>query len=143
MSTAEVAECLGKFRGIAEAIVYGILVPGHDGRAGCAAITLESGVSIERFDWRALASYVKEKLPRYAVPVFLRVVSGEVGSTGSHNNKQNKVPLREEGIDPHLRGSKHAGGKGDTVLYMPPKKDTYVRFGDGEWDNLVAGNTRL
>ena len=134
---------LGKFPGIAEANVYGVLVPGHDGRAGCAAVALESGTSIDRFDWKALATYAKEKLPRYAVPVFIRVVTGEVGSMGSHNNKQNKVPLRAEGIDPQLRGSKVAGGKGDAILWLPPKENAYVGFGDGEWNALVAGQARL
>ena len=143
VSTAEVAECLGKFPGIAEANVYGVLVPGHDGRAGCAAVALESGTMLESFDWKGLASYARQKLPRYAVPVFVRVVSGDVGSMGSHNNKQNKVPLRAEGIDPHLRGSKVAGGKDDTILWLPPKENTYISFGDEDWDALVAGRARL
>lgn len=38
MSTAEVGEVLGRYPGIAEANVYGVALPGHDGRAGAAAI---------------------------------------------------------------------------------------------------------
>ena len=40
VSTAEVSECLGRFPGIVDANVYGVQVPNHDGRAGCAALLL-------------------------------------------------------------------------------------------------------
>jgi acyl-CoA synthetase (AMP-forming)/AMP-acid ligase II len=42
VSTAEVSEVIGKFPGVVEANVYGVLLPNHDGRAGCAAIYIES-----------------------------------------------------------------------------------------------------
>ena len=41
VSTAEVAEVLGNFPGVVEANVYGVLLPGHDGRAGCAAVFID------------------------------------------------------------------------------------------------------
>jgi acyl-CoA synthetase (AMP-forming)/AMP-acid ligase II len=41
VSTAEVSEVLGKFPGVVEANVYGVALPGHDGRAGCAAIYIK------------------------------------------------------------------------------------------------------
>lgn len=142
VSTAEVAEVLGSFPGIHEANVYGVAVPKHDGRAGCAAIAIAPGQR-ENFDWAALAKYARERLPVQAVPVFVRVVEGEVGGMGSHNNKQNKGPLREEGVDPGLRGKKVAGGESDTVFWIPPRGDGYVPFGQGNWEMLVGGKSRL
>ncbi len=41
VSTAEVSEVLGKFPGVIEANVYGVELPGHDGKAGTAAIVLD------------------------------------------------------------------------------------------------------
>lgn len=41
VSTAEVSEVVGSFPGIVEANVYGVLLPGHDGRAGCAAVYID------------------------------------------------------------------------------------------------------
>lgn len=38
VSTAEVAQVIGLHDGVIEANVYGVEVPGHDGRAGCAAL---------------------------------------------------------------------------------------------------------
>ncbi|KAJ9635403.1 hypothetical protein H2199_008406 [Coniosporium tulheliwenetii] len=80
VSTAEVAEALGHFPGVEEAIVYGVEVP--DQR--------------DKFDYAALLAYARKKLPKYAVPVFLRILNSQ---EGMHNNKQNKVPLKKEGIN--------------------------------------------
>jgi len=142
VSTAEVAEALGHFPGILEANVYGVLVPGHDGRAGCAAVAIAPELK-DKFDWKGLLAYTNQKLPRYAVPVFIRIVEGEVGGTASHNNKQNKVPLRDEGIDPALKGSKVASGANDKMLWVPPKGDSYVSYEEKDWQSLVAGQARL
>jgi acyl-CoA synthetase (AMP-forming)/AMP-acid ligase II len=53
VSTAEVAEVLGKFPGIVEANVYGVSLPNHDGRAGCAAIFIDPKER-NRFDFAGL-----------------------------------------------------------------------------------------
>ncbi|MCJ1434424.1 hypothetical protein MMC27_003792 [Xylographa pallens] len=142
VSTAEVAEILGRHPGIVEANVYGVLVPGYEGRAGCAAVDLAAAIK-ETFDWKAFTDYVRTNLPGYAVPVFIRVVEGGVGSMSSHNNKQNKVPLRQEGIDPRSRGSKVEGGERDQVYWLTPKAAEYVPFMEQDWENIVAGKARL
>lgn len=140
VSTAEVAECLGKFPGVAEANVYGVLVPSHEGRAGCAAIHLEGATSVESFDYEGLRGHAVRQLPKYAVPVFLRVVAK---STHIHNHKQNKVPLRKEGVDPRLVGSEVADGKGDRFLWLCPRRKVYVPFEMGDWEVLEKGAARL
>ena len=139
VSTAEVAEALGAFPGVAEANVYGVLVPGHDGRAGCAALAIDPDRA-SSFDWKAFSAFARGRLPRYAVPVFLRLVSADMGT---HNNKQDKVPLRAEGVDPALRGTKVAGGERDQVFWLPPRGEAYVPFGEEDWKGLVAGKARL
>jgi acyl-CoA synthetase (AMP-forming)/AMP-acid ligase II len=42
VSTAEVSAVLGRYPGIVDANVVGVTVPGHEGRAGCAALLLEN-----------------------------------------------------------------------------------------------------
>ena len=116
VSTAEVAACLGRYPGVDEANVYGVLVPNHDGRAGCAAIALAPGVR-DSFDFNALLKHARASLPKYAVPVFLRVMTQE-GSARMHNNKQNKGPLREEGVDFEKIGTKAEGGEKDRFLWV-------------------------
>lgn len=53
VSTAEVAEVLGKFPGVVEANVYGVALPTHDGRAGCAAVYIEPSLK-DSFDFAGL-----------------------------------------------------------------------------------------
>ncbi|KAL2837374.1 hypothetical protein BJX68DRAFT_273091 [Aspergillus pseudodeflectus] len=140
VSTAEVSLVLGQYPGIAEANVYGVLVPGHEGRAGCAAIDLSPGTASASLDYTDLVTYLRKRLPRYAVPVFLRLVSN---STHIHNHKQNKVPLRKEGVDPSLIGSEAAEGKDDILLWLPPGRSQYVPFSPFEWKSLVSGQAKL
>lgn len=146
VSTAEVAEVLGKFPGIQEANVYGVKVPGYEGRAGCAALQIEgprsssSSPSDVGIDLKELASYAHARLPKYAVPVFLRIGSS---SLHIHNNKQNKVPLREEGADPEKLGTKVPGGEKDRLWVLYPGSDRYVPFGKEEWEKIKAGTVKL
>jgi hypothetical protein len=53
-----------------------------------------------------------------------------------HNNKQNKVPLRNEGIDPDK-----VGPSGEEVLWVEGlgKGSKYVKFTRADWDALKAG----
>jgi acyl-CoA synthetase (AMP-forming)/AMP-acid ligase II len=136
VSTAEVAEVLGRYPGVGEAIVYGTLVPKHDGRAGCVSLRFADNVSPETFDWKAFLDFARSKLPRYAVPVFLRLVSG---ASNTDNQKQNKGPLREEGIEIDKFGAKVAGGEQDVVMWTKPGENRYVRFGLEDLERLRAG----
>ncbi|RAR01943.1 acetyl-CoA synthetase-like protein [Stemphylium lycopersici] len=140
VSTAEVSEIFGKFPGVGEAIVYGTLVPRHDGRAGCAALRLADGMSPESFDWKALLEFARSKLPRYAVPVFLRLVNV---ASNTDNQKQNKAPLRNEGIEIDKFGDKVAGGSNDVVMWLKPGADRYMQFTMGDLEALRSGKFTL
>ncbi len=68
VSTAEVAEAIGDHPAVHEVNVYGVEIPHHDGRAGCAAIVLSTtdpGPEV----LRSLAEHVGAALPRYAAPL--------------------------------------------------------------------------
>lgn len=139
VSTAEVSEVMGHYPGIAEANVYGVAVPNHEGRAGCAALQLSSDTS-KAVNFTELLSYMKARLPRYAVPVFLRI---QKASSHIHNHKQNKVLLRKEGVDPSLVGKEDVTGKNDVIYWVPPKKDEFVLFNKEDWASLEGGKARL
>ncbi|KAL2811765.1 hypothetical protein BJX63DRAFT_433115 [Aspergillus granulosus] len=138
VATAEVSEVLGAYPSIIEANVYGVSVPHHEGRAGCAAIQLRPGSSDA--DLKDLARFVRARLPKYAVPVFLRIVQN---STHTDNHKQGKVALRDEGVDPKKVGTKVKGGEGDRFFYLTPESAEYVPFGSGEWEGIVGKRVRL
>jgi fatty-acyl-CoA synthase len=94
VSTQEVGAILGACPGVETANVYGVEVPGEDGRAGMAALVLREGAA---FDGAALFAYAGENLPRYAAPLFVRLCQ-EADVTGSL--KLRKVDLQREGYDP-------------------------------------------
>jgi len=138
VSTAEVAEVLGRFPKLAESNVYGVEIPAHDGRAGCAAIYLEPEHRAA-FDWKGLLEHSRKGLPRYAVPVFIRLQQNQ---TPMHNNKQNKVPLRKEGVDlQKIVGGEV--GKDDVLLWVRPGGDCYEPFTQSDWESIAGGKARL
>ena len=94
VSTNEVGEIINGFDGVEFCNVYGVEVPGADGRAGMAALTLSPGV--EALYAEAFSRYVADELPAYARPVFLRVQS-DIDVTGTF--KMVKGTLRKQGYD--------------------------------------------
>lgn len=94
VATTEVEAALGCIEGIEEAVVYGVEVPGADGRAGMAAIRWDH--SKGALDGVALAQALHKALPKYAVPLFIRVRDEhEITATFKHR----KVELKREGFD--------------------------------------------
>jgi fatty-acyl-CoA synthase len=92
VATTEVAEVVAAFPGIREATVYGVAVPGHEGRAGMAAVSTEGEI-----DLAALREHISGRLPSYARPMFLRIVGTiEITSTFKHM----KSDLVRQGYDP-------------------------------------------
>ncbi len=74
VSTSEVAQVLSAFPGVKEANVYGVRVPGADGRAGMAALVVE-----ETIDLNGLHKHLERELPAYARPLFLARAAGNLG----------------------------------------------------------------
>ncbi|KKZ61643.1 hypothetical protein EMCG_03828 [[Emmonsia] crescens] len=137
VSTNEVSDVLGKFDNIAEINVYGVQVPHADGRAGCAAIVLTDGMAVDSLDFGALAKYVIGVLPRYAVPLFLRVVPS-FETTGTM--KLQKGKLRAEGVDLDMIKENGTGGR---LFWLPPGGNKYTPFETDQWEALKAGRVKL
>lgn len=129
VATTEVAQVVGLYPAIAEANVYGTLVPNHDGRAGMAAVVVKQDQTL---DFKDLYQYMRKKLPRYAIPLFIRFVPS-MELTGTF--KQQKVVFRNQGIDL----SKIP--KSDPVFWL--KGDTYVPFTPQDLADIEAGKVRL
>ena len=92
VSSAEVADAVAGCPGVVAAAVYGVAVPGTDGRAGMAALAVTPA-----FDLAALAAHLRAALPAYARPLLLRVQS-ELAQTATF--KPQKAALAAEGYDP-------------------------------------------
>jgi acyl-CoA synthetase (AMP-forming)/AMP-acid ligase II len=95
VATTEVEAALNRFDGVEHAVVYGVQIPGTDGRAGMAALTLDGAVTPQRM--QALAAHLEAQLPAYAVPVFLRLRDEHETTT---TFKFRKSDLKQQGFDP-------------------------------------------
>ena len=135
VATSEVASVMGSHPAVAEANVYGVLVPGHDGRAGCATLVLKDGARLEEATLAGLAELARANLAHYAVPVFLRVAE-KLETTGT--NKTVKHALREEGVEP---GKVEKGGSGDRLFWL--RGAAYVPFRERDWERLQGEGVRL
>ncbi|SDJ76194.1 citronellyl-CoA synthetase [Pseudomonas delhiensis] len=98
VSTTEVENVLGAFPGVEDAVVYGVEIPGTDGRCGMAALRLAPGQAV---DGKALAEHLDRELPAYAVPLFLRLLQ-QVETTGTFKYK--KADLKNAAFDPRQVG---------------------------------------
>ena len=93
VSTTEVAEAVSTCPGVSEAVVYGVAVPGADGRAGMAAIVTGAG-----FDFAALRRHLGDASARVcpaAVPARARCDRGD----RRPSSRRSRNSLRE-GYDP-------------------------------------------
>jgi fatty-acyl-CoA synthase len=127
VSTTEVAEAMGLFDGIQDANVYGVSVPGRDGRAGMAAV-----VAVDNLNLAALHEHLAQRLPDYARPVFLRIQQNmDITATF----KQKKVDLVKQGFDPDTIG--------DPIYFNDPAAKTFVRLDAPLYQRICSGDIRL
>jgi len=124
VATSEVAEALSVVDGILEANVYGVHVPGREGRAGMAALVVAPG-----FDPQDLAGALAKNLPDYAVPIFLRL-RPEMEITGTF--KLRKVELVSDGFNPAAIADPLYMLDPATRRYVPLDRTRYARIMSGE-----------
>ena len=129
VATSEVSETISVIPGIAECTVYGVKVPGCEGRAGMAALVLDPSVD---FDTVAFHAYLATHLPDYARPVFLRIRPA-LDVTGTF--KQRKVDLVKEGADP--------AGIADPLFVLHPKEKRFIRLDAELYAAITGGQIRL
>jgi fatty-acyl-CoA synthase len=125
VSTLEVAEALSGCPGVTDIVVYGVEVPGADGRAGMAAVTAQPDL-----DLQALHSLAKERLPSYARPVFIRLCRQiEVTETF----KPKKQALMSEGFDPRAISDRICVEDRAADAYVPLDEAIYAAIQRGEF----------
>jgi fatty-acyl-CoA synthase len=127
VSTTEVAGVIAACPGVADAAVYGVSVPGTEGRAGMAAV-----VAAGDFDLGELRRALMTRLPDYARPLFLRIVSA-LELTGTFKLRKQELAL--EGYDPtRVR---------DALYVDDAANGVYVTLDGQRYAQLRAGMLRL
>jgi fatty-acyl-CoA synthase len=127
VATSEVAEALSVFPGVKEANVYGVEVPGGEGKAGMAALVIGP-----EFDLAELATYLERNLPFFARPIFLRFQQ-EIEATSTF--KQRKIELQKQGLDPATVT--------DPVYMRDAATGRYVRLTPELYRDICEGKIKL
>jgi fatty-acyl-CoA synthase len=127
VSTSQVSETISAFTGIKDASVYGVAVPGQEGRAGMAAIVGDGAV-----DLAALRAHLTAHLPEYARPLFLRV-RNEIEITATFKHK--KHDLVRDGYDP--------AGTTDPIYFDDRARRAFVPLDQALFDRIEAGRMWL
>jgi fatty-acyl-CoA synthase len=127
VSTAEVLTALTASRGVLEGVVYGVSVPGADGRAGTAALVVNAD-----FDLAAFRAETASRLPPYARPVFVRLLPA-LEATGTF--KPRKQDLMQAGFDPHRIK--------DPLYFDDVRAQRYVTLDAELFAAIAAGTVRI
>uniref|UniRef100_A0A8C6U4S9 Very long-chain fatty acid transport protein n=1 Tax=Neogobius melanostomus TaxID=47308 RepID=A0A8C6U4S9_9GOBI len=128
VSTTEVEGTLSRLLDMKDVVVYGVEVPGAEGKAGMAAIADPSQSS----DLDKLVKDMEKALPPYARPVFLRFLP-EVNKTGTF--KFQKTELRRDGFDPSTVS--------DRMFFLDSSRGRYVPLDDELHRSIIAGKVKL
>jgi fatty-acyl-CoA synthase/citronellyl-CoA synthetase len=129
VATTEVESAVMRWPQIQDAVVYGVEVPGRDGRCGMMFVNMKPG---ETLDKDGLAAQLRENLPPYAVPRFLRIGS-KVDVTGTF--KFQKSVLKRESYD--------GTALEDEVFFLPPGQDDWTQIDATTKAQIDTGETRL
>uniref|UniRef100_A0A8B9J522 Arachidonate--CoA ligase n=1 Tax=Astyanax mexicanus TaxID=7994 RepID=A0A8B9J522_ASTMX len=128
VSTTEVEGTLSGLLGQTDVAVYGVSVPGVEGKAGMAAIADTTG----SFNGESFLREVQKALPPYARPVFLRI-SPHVDTTGTF--KIQKTRLQKEGYDPRITA--------DQIYFLNSRAGRYEVVNEELFSALEGGRVSL
>ncbi|KAL3866070.1 hypothetical protein ACJMK2_043409 [Sinanodonta woodiana] len=134
VSTTEVSNIITELDFIHDANVYGVTIPGCEGRAGMVAIHLKNP-DLDRLTPKmlmALSKHCIKALPAYARPRFIRVQK-ELFLTATF--KQQKVELTQEGFD--VTKIK------DPLYYLNPTTNAFFPLDETVYYQIIAGNVPM
>lgn len=125
VSTAEVADAVCAWPEVREAVVYGVEVPHHDGRAGMVAVVTAGGA----LDLAGFRAHLAARLADFARPVFVRML-GILETTETF--KPRKTELVRTGFDPRLTTDALFVNDRDASAFTPIDECVFERIRSGQ-----------
>ncbi|CAF0850315.1 unnamed protein product [Brachionus calyciflorus] len=120
VSTIEVENVISKFLNGIEVSVYGVVIPGQEGKAGMAAI------NTKELDLKSLEENIKLKLTNYSRPLFIRLVD-QLDYTGTFKTK--KTRLVDEGFNVNKIN--------DKIYFYDNLNQKYKELTQSDYDNIL------
>jgi fatty-acyl-CoA synthase len=127
VSATEVASVIMRSAGVVDSVVYGVAVPGAEGRAGMAAV-----VGDDEFCLRALKARMAADLPSFARPLFIRLCRS-IPNTSTFKLRQED--LAREGLD--------VSGGTDSLWFNDPHADRMTPYDASMLSAIADGRLRV
>jgi citronellyl-CoA synthetase len=127
VSTNEIGEIINAYPDVIFSNVYGVEIPGADGRAGMAALVFRNGLNLAKIDLASLSAHIRSNMPSYARPLFIRILQ-ELPTTTTH--KLQKNALRAQAY--------HLDKVEDELLVLKPGDTCYSRLDTDFYDKIMA-----
>jgi acyl-CoA synthetase (AMP-forming)/AMP-acid ligase II len=129
VSTQEIENILDSHDSILMSAVFGVEIPYYVGKAGMAAIIFNPEVGFKPDE---ISLFVTKVLPKYSIPVFIRIQQ-ELEVTGS--KKLRKSNLRKEGYN--LNTVK------EPIYFWDSLKKKYIQFDNSIYQEIIKGKLRI
>lgn len=129
VATTEVSEILGCLEFLQDVNIYGVTVPGYEGRAGMAALVLKADQDL---DGRKIYNHLVQNLPSYSWPWFIRI---QIALDITETFKQQKGKLVQEGFSPEVVQ--------DPLYFLDPSQKDYISLTPALYDDIISGKIRL
>lgn len=129
VSTTDVEAVLQTCLQLRDCLVFGVTVGQCEGKAGMAVIASDDTQDI---DWDQLARQLVQRLPSYAVPLFVRVSAG-VETT--HTFKLIKYKLRNQSFDP--------SNTSDRIYFFDKSSQRYVPLTQELYENIQSNKIKF
>lgn len=130
VSTLEIESILNSYPSINMSAVYGVSIPNTEGKAGMAAINLKSSLKFEITDF---SRFIREVLPSYSIPVFIRICEDDLEITGPYKIK--KTNLRREAYDIELIT--------DNIFLWNQQDRRYIFLDNEIYHELINGQFKI
>ncbi|XP_053209869.1 long-chain fatty acid transport protein 4-like isoform X2 [Panonychus citri] len=128
VATNEIEAMIARFCDNSDAAVFGVEIPGEEGKVGMAAI-VDSSASL---DLVKLINFLRSSLPNYALPHFVRLIK-ELQFTGT--SKISKFDLKREGYNINLIK--------DPIYYLDTKSMVYKPLDKNTYEDMLNAHFRF
>ncbi|XP_025016716.1 long-chain fatty acid transport protein 4 isoform X2 [Tetranychus urticae] len=128
VATNEIEAMIARFCDHSDAAVFGVEVPGEEGKVGMAAI-VDPSISLDLVN---LLKYLRQSLPNYALPHFIRLLK-ELQYTGT--SKISKSDLKREGFN--------VNAVKDPIYYLDTKSMSYKLLDKDTYEDIVNAHFRF
>lgn len=115
------------YRGVVDAVVYGVVVEGREGRAGMAAIVVD-----DTFQLDFLKAHLELRLPTFARPLFIRLCTA-IPMTGTFKLKKEDLALEGANIRKYS----------DQVWFHGPGEDNLLLCNEELMHDVSSGTIKI